>query len=62
MSINQGEGMEISCAICGSTIGDTWVEIIVRDTMGDDIIHKVGFVDTSTCLMRYAERVIKNEA
>ncbi len=51
--------MEIRCAICGTPIGDTWVEIIVRDKMGDDLIHKVGFVDSSLCLVGYAEEVAR---
>jgi hypothetical protein len=38
------------------------VEIIVRDKMGEDFVHGVGFVDSSACLLRYAENVIKNEA
>ena len=53
--------MEISCAICGNTIQDAWVEIIIRDKMGDDFVHGVGFVDSSICLLTYAENVVKNE-
>ena len=53
--------MEIQCSICGNAIGDAWVEIIVRDKMGGDFVHAVGFVDTSECLIRYASEVARNK-
>ena len=49
--------MEIRCVICGMAIGDTWVQIIVRDKMGEDYVHEVGFVDSTECLIKYTERV-----
>ena len=51
--------MDIRCSICGTAIGDTWVQIIVRDMMGDDFIDRVGFVDSPDCLTAYAVRVAK---
>ena len=49
--------MGVTCSICGVAIGETWVEVIVRDKMGDDFIERVGFLDSSECLVAYAKRV-----
>ena len=49
--------MDLLCAICGTSIGDTWVQIIVRDKMGDVFIDRVGFVDSPDCLSTYAMKV-----
>ena len=54
--------MGVSCSVCGNPIKNTWVEIIVRDEMLDEFIHLVGFLCSSACLLRYAEKVIKEEA
>ena len=57
MSNQEGKGMGVTCSICGVAIGETWVEVIVRDKMGDDFIERVGFLDSSECLVAYAKRV-----
>ncbi len=49
------------CIICREPIGDAWVEIIVQDTMGEDLVQRVAFVDTYECLTAYAEKVAKNK-
>jgi len=53
--------MGVRCSICGSAIGDSWVEVIVRDEMMGDFVHKVGFLDSSDCLVAYAAEVAKGE-
>ena len=54
--------MGVECIACGDPIGDTWVEIIIRDQMLDDFVHAVEFLCSSICLLEYAEQVIKEEA
>ena len=52
--------MEIRCVICSAKLEDTWVQIIVRDKMGEDYVHEVGFVDSTECLIKYTERVARD--